>query len=232
MWFADEAGRSGPVIPLTTPDRRLRPLAAKFRDIASAPRDATVIEVRHGPRQVVVLARWAGQTQAGIADTDPLRKTLHRVSVWRPAPEGQGAKSLHKRLNVYLRHRQVYSGETPNLPRVDPIILRSCGGVRRTFAIRSIIGSFARGVATPSMRMAMRWPSSVSTVALPSRSVRPSARSVRYSTPRCTLPVMRPQRVLTALSFGLASVRRPRGFNGDGLLAPDGMIFCVSAPAC
>jgi hypothetical protein len=63
---------------------------------------------------------------------------------------------------------------------------------RRTFATRSGIGSFARGVATPSMRMAMRWSSSVSTVALPSRSVRPSARSCRYSTPRLTLPVMRP----------------------------------------
>jgi hypothetical protein len=33
---------------------------------------------------------WADQ--AWIADTDPLRKTLHRVSVWRPAPEGQGFK--------------------------------------------------------------------------------------------------------------------------------------------
>jgi hypothetical protein len=60
--------------------------------VAGAPRDGTVIEVRHGPDQGVVLARWAGQTQAWIADADALRRTLHRVSVWRPAPEGQGAK--------------------------------------------------------------------------------------------------------------------------------------------
>jgi hypothetical protein len=60
-----------------------------FEDIKTAPRDG-VIEVRHGPDQGVVLARYAGQTQAWIADADPLRRTLHRVGSWRPAPEGQG----------------------------------------------------------------------------------------------------------------------------------------------
>jgi hypothetical protein len=63
-----------------------------FRHIASAPRDGTLIEVRHGPDQGIVLAPWAGQNQAFVRDDDPLRRTLNRVSLWRPAkPRGQGA---------------------------------------------------------------------------------------------------------------------------------------------
>jgi hypothetical protein len=51
-----------------------------------------LIEVKHGPDQVIVLARWAGQNQAFIRDDDPLRRSLHRVSLWRPAKPkaGQG----------------------------------------------------------------------------------------------------------------------------------------------
>jgi hypothetical protein len=30
-----------------------------FRDVTFAPRDGTLIEVKHGPDQVTVLARWA-----------------------------------------------------------------------------------------------------------------------------------------------------------------------------
>jgi hypothetical protein len=56
-----------------------------FRDMRSAPQDGTVIEVKHGPDQEVVRAQWAGQSQAWIREDDPLRRTLHRVSVWRPA---------------------------------------------------------------------------------------------------------------------------------------------------
>jgi hypothetical protein len=56
-------------------------LAAKFRDIASAPRDGTVIEVCHGPDQAVVLARWIGQTQAWTADADPLRVAARNRNV-------------------------------------------------------------------------------------------------------------------------------------------------------
>jgi hypothetical protein len=50
----------------------------------TAPRDGTVIEVRHGPDQAVARVVWAGQTQAWIREDDPLRRTLHRVTGWRP----------------------------------------------------------------------------------------------------------------------------------------------------
>jgi hypothetical protein len=49
--------------------------------------DGTTIEVRRGPDQVVVRAHWSGQSQAFIRDDDPLRKTLHRVTGWRPVKE-------------------------------------------------------------------------------------------------------------------------------------------------
>lgn len=54
-----------------------------FRPIESAPRDGTVIEVRHGPAQEIVRALWSGQAQGWIREDDPLRRTLHGVSVWR-----------------------------------------------------------------------------------------------------------------------------------------------------
>jgi len=56
-----------------------------FRDIKTAPQDGTAIEVQHGPQQAVVLAHWNGRGQAWIRDDDPLRRTLHRVTGWRPA---------------------------------------------------------------------------------------------------------------------------------------------------
>ena len=62
-----------------------------FSDMTMAPRDGSLIEVRHGPNQEIVLARWSGQGQAFVRDDDPNRKALHRVTAWRPAPEGQGA---------------------------------------------------------------------------------------------------------------------------------------------
>jgi hypothetical protein len=55
-----------------------------FRDISFAPKDGTVIEVRHGPTQEIVRAEWAAQTQAWILKDDPLRRTLHQVTEWRP----------------------------------------------------------------------------------------------------------------------------------------------------
>ena len=55
-----------------------------FRDMSTAPRNATPIEVKHGPEQVIVLAEWSGQAQAWILVDDPHRKTLHRVTGWRP----------------------------------------------------------------------------------------------------------------------------------------------------
>jgi hypothetical protein len=56
-----------------------------LRDMTTAPRDGTTIEVRHGPRQEIVLAYWSGQIEAFVADDDPHRRALHRVSGWRPA---------------------------------------------------------------------------------------------------------------------------------------------------
>jgi hypothetical protein len=94
-------------------------LAAKFRDIADAPRDGTLIEVRHGPDQIAVLARWAGQTQAWIADADPVRRTLHRVSVWRPAPEGPGAKKAAEMV------RAVIAAPAASVPKSLPAIVHA-----------------------------------------------------------------------------------------------------------
>ncbi len=56
-----------------------------FQDMRSAPKDGTAIEVRHGPKQKVVRAEWSGQGQAWVQVDDPHRKTLHRVTGWRPA---------------------------------------------------------------------------------------------------------------------------------------------------
>ena len=57
-----------------------------FRDMTTAPRDGTIIEVRQGPDQQAVRACWAGQTQAFVGADDPHRTTLHQVTGWRPAP--------------------------------------------------------------------------------------------------------------------------------------------------
>jgi hypothetical protein len=65
--------------------------STEFRGIASAPRDGTLIDVKHGPDQVIVLPRSAGQNQAFVRDDDPLRRTLDRVSLWRPAKPGARA---------------------------------------------------------------------------------------------------------------------------------------------
>jgi hypothetical protein len=58
-----------------------------FRDIGTAPRDGTLIEVGHGPDQAVAVAYWSGQNQAFVADADPLRRSLQRVTGWRPLVE-------------------------------------------------------------------------------------------------------------------------------------------------
>jgi hypothetical protein len=58
-----------------------------FRDMRTAPKDGSVVEVRHGPDQEVVRAHWAAQNQAFVRTDDPHRKTLHRVTGWRPVKD-------------------------------------------------------------------------------------------------------------------------------------------------
>jgi hypothetical protein len=67
---------------------------------------------RAGKYRLDTLARWAGQTQAWIRDGDPLRRALHRVSVWRPAPDGAGVADLL---------RPVLSMIEPAVPAVQPL---------------------------------------------------------------------------------------------------------------
>ena len=55
-----------------------------FREMKSAPRDSTVVEIRHGPNQAIVRAEWSWQGQAWVREDDPLRRALHRVIGWRP----------------------------------------------------------------------------------------------------------------------------------------------------
>jgi hypothetical protein len=65
------------------------PRSVAFRDLRSAPRDGSTIEVKHGPRQKVVHARWSGQGQAWVRVGDPLRQALHRVTGWAPLGRGR-----------------------------------------------------------------------------------------------------------------------------------------------
>ena len=60
--------------------------SAKFRDMASAPRDGTTVEVCHGPQQEVARVEWNAQAQAWVREDDPHRRSLHRVTGWRPIP--------------------------------------------------------------------------------------------------------------------------------------------------
>lgn len=60
--------------------------SSAFRDMSTAPQDGSLVEVHHGPPdQEIVQARWSGQRQAFVRDDDPLRRSLHRVTGWRPA---------------------------------------------------------------------------------------------------------------------------------------------------
>ena len=55
-----------------------------LQDIATAPRDGTTIEVKHGIHQQIVRAVWSEQNQAFVREDDPHRLTLSRVTGWRP----------------------------------------------------------------------------------------------------------------------------------------------------
>jgi hypothetical protein len=58
---------------------------ADAQPIETAPRDGSRIEVFLGRDQTWVPAYWAKQTQAWVRWLDPERRTLHRVTHWRPA---------------------------------------------------------------------------------------------------------------------------------------------------
>ena len=59
--------------------------SATFRH---APKDGTVVEVRHGRDQEIARAEWSGQNQGWVRVGDPHRKTLYRVTGWRPVGQG------------------------------------------------------------------------------------------------------------------------------------------------
>ena len=63
---------------------RAMPRTRPFSNMDTAPKDGRLIEVRHGPAQEIVRAYWAAQNQAFVRENDPDRKSLHRVTGWRP----------------------------------------------------------------------------------------------------------------------------------------------------
>jgi hypothetical protein len=56
-----------------------------FRDMRSAPRDGSAIEIKHGPQQEIALACWSARTLTWVRVGDPERHPLCRVTGWRPA---------------------------------------------------------------------------------------------------------------------------------------------------
>jgi hypothetical protein len=106
--------------------------STEFRGIASAPRDGTLIEVRHGPDQVIVLAWWAGQNQGFVRDDDPLRRTLHRVSLWRPAKPkaGQGPVTMAELVSI-VPQRIVTQAKPQAAPATGAVIVVSRRPKRR-----------------------------------------------------------------------------------------------------
>lgn len=51
-----------------------------FRDMRSAPRDGSTIEVRHGREQEIVLARRSDQDQAWVRPNETTCRPLHWVT--------------------------------------------------------------------------------------------------------------------------------------------------------
>lgn len=60
-----------------------------FRDLKTAPRDGTTVEVKHGRDQAVARAQWSGLKQAWLLDDDEDRQLLERVTGWRPINRGK-----------------------------------------------------------------------------------------------------------------------------------------------
>jgi hypothetical protein len=63
--------------------RRAMPRSRPFNLPETAPRDGSVIEVRHGAQQGISTARWSAINQAFINLDDPFRRTLGGVTGWR-----------------------------------------------------------------------------------------------------------------------------------------------------
>lgn len=55
-----------------------------FQEMASAPRDGSIIEVKYGSRDEVALAFWSVLDNAFVRDSDPLRRSLFQAYSWRP----------------------------------------------------------------------------------------------------------------------------------------------------
>ena len=55
-----------------------------FLDMESAPRDGSIIEVKSGPWDEVVLAHWAALENAFVPDNDPRKRGLSEATGWRP----------------------------------------------------------------------------------------------------------------------------------------------------
>ena len=72
------------------------PYARSFQFPETAPRDGSVIEVRHGTGQAISVARWSRINQAFIDLDDPLRHTIGGVTGWRSLvmPYGAGADAI------------------------------------------------------------------------------------------------------------------------------------------
>ena len=56
--------------------------------IATAPRDGSTIEVRHGPAHLIVRAHWSKRDEFWVQDGDPQRQSLQQVTSWRPSDQG------------------------------------------------------------------------------------------------------------------------------------------------
>jgi hypothetical protein len=66
-------------------DEPISNIIEAWRGMASAPRDGRItVEVRHGPDQETVQARWFATSQAWVRDDDIARKALVDVVAWRP----------------------------------------------------------------------------------------------------------------------------------------------------
>ena len=60
-----------------------------FRDMQTAHKDGSLIEVCHGPQQETAEVYGGGQNQEFVRDDDPHWRTLNWVTGWRPLAQKQ-----------------------------------------------------------------------------------------------------------------------------------------------